>query len=79
MIALLVLCFSLFSASGIVAAAKNLDLKIPVVVRLEGTNVQKGKEILKKSGLAIIAADDLEDAAAKSVAAAADYAKSKSA
>ena len=66
-------------ANGIVAAAKNLDLKIPVVVRLEGTNVQKGKEILKKSGLAIIAADDLEDAAAKSVAAASEYVKSKSA
>jgi len=57
-------------AEGVVAAAKGLNLNIPLVVRLEGTNVEKGKEILKASGLAIIPADNLADAAAKVVAAA---------
>jgi succinyl-CoA synthetase beta subunit len=57
-------------AEGVVAAAKGMDLQVPLVVRLEGTNVEKGKEILKTSGLAIIAADNLADAAAKVVAAA---------
>ncbi|MBN35942.1 MAG: ADP-forming succinate--CoA ligase subunit beta [Rhodospirillaceae bacterium] len=56
-------------AQGIVAAAKELDLKVPVVVRLEGTNVKKGKEILAQSRLALTPADDLSDAAAKAVAA----------
>jgi len=56
-------------AEGIVAASKNLELTIPVVVRLEGTNVEKGKQILKDSGLALIGADDLDDAAKKAVAA----------
>jgi len=56
-------------ADGVVAAAKELDLKVPLVVRLEGTNVDKGKEILSQSGLAIIPADDLADAAEKVVAA----------
>jgi len=56
-------------AEGIVAAARELDLKVPVVVRLEGTNVEKGKAILDESGLAITSADDLSDAAAKAVAA----------
>jgi len=56
-------------AEGIVAAAKELDLKVPVVVRLEGTNVDQGKDILAKSGLAITPADDLADAAEKAVAA----------
>ena len=56
-------------AEGIVAAAKEVSLEDPLVVRLEGTNVEKGKEILKTSGLAIIPADDLEDAAKKVVAA----------
>jgi len=56
-------------AEGIVAAARDLDLKVPVVARLEGTNVEQGKAILAKSGLAITAADDLADAAAKAVAA----------
>ncbi len=56
-------------AEGIVAAAKDVGLKIPLVVRLEGTNVQKGKEIINTSGLAIISADDLDDAAQKAVAA----------
>ncbi|MEO1252667.1 MAG: ADP-forming succinate--CoA ligase subunit beta [Pseudomonadota bacterium] len=54
-------------AEGIVAAAKEVSLEDPLVVRLEGTNVEKGKEILKNSGLAIIPADDLEDAAKKVV------------
>ena len=57
-------------AEGVVAAAKELELKVPLVVRLEGTNVEKGKDILKKSGLAIIPADDLADAAKKVVEAA---------
>ncbi|NWH07052.1 MAG: ADP-forming succinate--CoA ligase subunit beta [Alphaproteobacteria bacterium] len=52
-------------AEGIIAAAKEVSLKVPLVVRLEGTNVEKGKEILSKSGLAIIAANDLADAADK--------------
>ncbi|MCJ8190964.1 ADP-forming succinate--CoA ligase subunit beta [Sphingomicrobium aestuariivivum] len=55
-------------AEGIVAAAKEVDLDRPLVVRLEGTNVEKGKEILGSSGLKIIAADDLGDAAKKIVA-----------
>ena len=54
-------------ANGIVEAAKEVDLKIPLVVRLEGTNVDLGKEILAKSGLKIIPADDLSDAADKAV------------
>ena len=55
-------------ADGIVAAAKEVNLQVPLVVRLEGTNVEKGKEILNNSGLAIVAADDLGDAAKKIVA-----------
>jgi succinyl-CoA synthetase beta subunit len=54
-------------ANGVVAAAKELDLKVPLVVRLEGTNVDLGKRILTESGLAIIAADNLADAAEKVV------------
>merc|ERR1712025_25137 len=54
-------------AEGIVKASKNLELKIPVVVRLEGTNVEQGKQILADSGLALIGADDLDDAAKKAV------------
>ena len=57
-------------AEGIIAAVKEVDVKVPVVVRLEGTNVEKGKEILKNSGLAIMAADDINDGAKKVVAAA---------
>lgn len=56
-------------AEGVIAAAKEVSLKVPLVVRLEGTNVDLGKEILRKSGLDVISADDLEDAAAKVVAA----------
>jgi succinyl-CoA synthetase beta subunit len=55
-------------ADGIVAAAKEVDLSVPLVVRLEGTNVQQGKDILAASGLAIVPADDLGDAAKKIVA-----------
>ncbi|NDV88343.1 ADP-forming succinate--CoA ligase subunit beta [Aurantimonas aggregata] len=56
-------------AEGVVAAVKEVGLKVPLVVRLEGTNVEKGKAILNESGLAITAADDLDDAAKKIVAA----------
>ncbi|MFT6633445.1 MAG: succinyl-CoA synthetase beta subunit [Bacteriovoracaceae bacterium] len=57
-------------AEGVIAAAKELDLKVPLVVRLEGTNVNLGKKILAESGLAITPADDLADAAKKVVEAA---------
>ena len=56
-------------ASGIVAAAKAIDIQVPVVVRLEGTNVELGKKILEESGLALISAKDMADAARKSVSA----------
>ena len=56
-------------AEGVVAAVKEVGLKVPLVVRLEGTNVDLGKKILNESGLAITAADDLDDAAKKIVAA----------
>ncbi|MGB7371332.1 ADP-forming succinate--CoA ligase subunit beta [Erythrobacter sp.] len=55
-------------ANGIVQAAKDVNLSVPLVVRLEGTNVAKGKEILDNSGLPIVSADDLGDAAKKIVA-----------
>jgi succinyl-CoA synthetase beta subunit len=55
-------------ADGIVAAAKEVNLSVPLVVRLEGTNVQQGKDILANSGLPIVAANDLGDAAKKIVA-----------
>ncbi|CAK7349312.1 unnamed protein product [Dovyalis caffra] len=58
-------------ASGIVNAAKLVALKVPVVVRLEGTNVDQGKRILKESGMTLITAEDLDDAAEKAVKAAA--------
>lgn len=54
-------------ANGIIAAAKEVSLSVPLVVRLEGTNVKEGKEILANSGLPIIAANDLADAAKKVV------------
>jgi len=56
-------------AEGIIAAVKEVGVSIPVVVRLEGTNVEKGKQLLTESGLALIPADDLNDAAHKAVAA----------
>jgi succinyl-CoA synthetase beta subunit len=57
-------------AEGVVAAAREVQLKVPLVVRLEGTNVEKGKEVLRGSGLPIIPADNLRQAAEKAVAAA---------
>ncbi|MBZ0161556.1 MAG: ADP-forming succinate--CoA ligase subunit beta [Notoacmeibacter sp.] len=56
-------------AEGVVAAVKEVGLKVPLVVRLEGTNVDLGKKIINESGLNVIAADDLDDAAQKIVAA----------
>ncbi len=61
-------------AEGVVAAAREVNLSVPLVVRLEGTNVELGKEILARSGLPIIAADNLADAAAKVVKAVAEAA-----
>ena len=54
-------------AEGVIAAVKEVGLQVPLVVRLEGTNVELGKKILNESGLAVIAADDLADAAEKIV------------
>jgi succinyl-CoA synthetase beta subunit len=54
-------------ADGIVAAAKELQINVPLVVRLEGTNVEEGKEILNNSGIDIVSATDLDDAAKKIV------------
>ncbi|UJB14258.1 ADP-forming succinate--CoA ligase subunit beta [Xanthomonas translucens] len=56
-------------AEGIIAAVKEVDVKVPVVVRLEGTNVEAGKKLLADSGLAITPADDINDGAKKVVAA----------
>jgi succinyl-CoA synthetase beta subunit len=56
-------------AKGVVAAVKAVGLKVPLVVRLEGTNVEEGKQIIRDSGLNVIPADDLDDAAQKIVAA----------
>jgi succinyl-CoA synthetase beta subunit len=55
-------------AEGIVAAVREMGIEVPLVVRLEGTNVELGKQILRNSGLAVIPADDLGDAAQKIVA-----------
>jgi succinyl-CoA synthetase beta subunit len=54
-------------AEGIVAAAREIKLSVPLVVRLEGTNVDLGKKILAESGLPILSANDLADAAQKIV------------
>src|SRR6202049_1892187 len=56
-------------AEGVVAAVREVGLQVPLVVRLEGTNVEKGKQIIDRSGLDVISADDLDDAAQKIVAA----------
>lgn len=56
-------------AKGIVAATKAVKVEIPLIVRLEGTNVETGRQILDDSGLAITVGDDLDDAARKAVAA----------
>jgi len=54
-------------AEGILAAAKEVGISVPLVVRLEGTNVERGRELLETSGIDIITASDLADAAAKAV------------
>ena len=54
-------------AEGVVTAVKEVGLQVPLVVRLEGTNVEQGKEIIAKSNLNVISADDLDDAAQKIV------------
>ena len=59
-------------ATGIVNAARNLELNVPLVVRLEGTNVEEGKKILADSGLALEPADSLSEAAEKVVKLAAE-------
>jgi succinyl-CoA synthetase beta subunit len=59
-------------ATGIVNAARKLDMKVPLVVRLEGTNVEQGKKILADSGLALEPADSLSQAAEKIVQMAAE-------
>jgi succinyl-CoA synthetase beta subunit len=55
-------------ASGVVAAARNIGVKVPVVVRLEGTNVEKGHEVIEQSGLGFVSASGMKDAAEKVVA-----------
>ena len=57
-------------AAGVIAAVKEVGLKVPLVVRLEGTNVELGKKMLAESGLNITAAADMADGAQKAVAAA---------
>ena len=54
-------------AEGVVAAAREISLQVPLVVRLEGTNVELGKKILRESDLAILSAENLADAAEKVV------------
>jgi succinyl-CoA synthetase beta subunit len=54
-------------ATGVVQAASDISLNVPLVVRLEGTKVEEGKAIINESGLNVIAADDLDDAAQKIV------------
>jgi len=56
-------------ATGIVNAAKKVNLSVPLVVRLEGTNVEKGVQILQRSGIPLVTATNLDDAAIKAVAA----------
>ncbi len=57
-------------AEGVITAIREVDIDIPVVVRLEGTNVEAGKKLIQESGLSVITAEDLDDAALKAVAAA---------
>ena len=56
-------------ADGVVSAVREIDLSVPLVVRLEGTNVELGKKIINESKLNVIAADDLADAAKKIIGA----------
>ena len=58
-------------ANGVVSAAKNLGVSIPIVARLEGTNVEEGRRVLRESGIGIIPATTMADAADKVVSAAA--------
>jgi succinyl-CoA synthetase beta subunit len=62
-------------ANGLVSAARSLKIQVPLIVRLEGTNVELGREILLKSGIDIITADDMADGAQKAVKAASDNSK----
>jgi succinyl-CoA synthetase beta subunit len=64
-------------AEGIIGAAKEVGLKLPLVVRLEGTNVELGRKMLSESGLAITNADGMADAAAKVVKAAATQSQAR--
>jgi succinyl-CoA synthetase beta subunit len=57
-------------AEGVIAAVKDLGVTVPIVIRMEGTNVEKGKQMLKESGLNFETADDMNEAARKVVAAA---------
>jgi succinyl-CoA synthetase beta subunit len=57
-------------AEGVVAAVREVGLTVPLVVRLEGTNVEQGKKVIKDSGLNVVSANDLDDAAQKIVRAA---------
>ncbi len=57
-------------AEGVVHAVRETDIKVPLVVRLAGTNVEAGRKVLEDSGIAVIMAESLNDAAAKAVAAA---------
>jgi len=57
-------------AAGVVTAARKLQVKVPIVVRLQGTNVEEGKRILAESGLTLLPADTMAEAAQKAVAAA---------
>ena len=54
-------------ALGVINAAKSVNLRVPLVVRLKGTRVAEGKKLIEESGLKIISADDLDDAASKAV------------
>ena len=56
-----------FIAEGIIEAAKEIDMEVPLIVRLAGTNVELGKKMLSESGLDLIAADDMDDGARKSI------------
>ena len=58
-----------FIAEGIIAAAKEVNINVPLIVRLAGTNVKLGKKMLNESGLELIAADDMDDGARKVIAA----------
>ena len=65
-------------AEGIITACKTLDLKIPLIVRLQGTNVEKAKEMIESSNLPIISEDDLDKAANKAVVFSKIYSLAKS-